>query len=287
MGKNYQAELVACIGDPMNSNPTAVMEEAGFEELGLNWRCITVRVPEERLAEAITGFRAMGFRGLGVTAPHKQAIIPLLDELTPAASIIGAVNAVSNRNGYLIGDNTDGRGIVAALKAMGSSLVEKKVTFLGAGSHARAYAVECALAGAKQINIIACNDTDGMQLADLICNHTSALAVYIPWKEIVQVPDDTDILLNTTDIGCNPNSQEKPMIDYGCITEKMIVGDTVFDPEEPLFIQEAKRRGAMTISGVGMIVYQGALAFEFWTGKEAPVSVMWNALENELKELQG
>ena len=151
MSKNYRAELVGLFGDPVDGNPTGVMEEAGFAAKGLNFRYITARVLPEDLPAAFSGAKAMNMRGLNLTMPHKISIIPLLDRLTQAAQIIGAVNTVVNENGVWVGENTDGKGFVLALQLAGADLHGKRVTILGAGGAARAIAVECALAGAAHI----------------------------------------------------------------------------------------------------------------------------------------
>ena len=256
--KNYRAEILACLGDPVDANPTGAVEEAAFAACGLNWRFLMLQVPEGQLEAAVSGAKAMGFKGLGVTMPHKRAIIPLLDDLTPAAAIIGAVNAVYVRDGKWIGDNVDGKGFVGALPEQGAELAGKHVTVLGAGGAARAIAVECALAGAKKITIINRTESRGEELAQLITEKTEAVGCYLPWTPKVAVPADTDLLVNATCVGLTPNNQEMPDIDYDTIQAGMLVNDVVFDPAVPLFLQEAAKRGARTVSGINMLVAQAA-----------------------------
>lgn len=282
MAKNYRAEILACLGDPVDANPTGAVEEAAFAAAGLNWRFLMLRVPEGQLEAAVSGAKAMGFKGLGVTMPHKQAIIPYLDDLTPAAKIIGAVNAVYVRDGKWIGDNVDGKGFVGALPQRGKELSGANVTVLGAGGAARAIAVECALAGAKKITIINRTASRGQELAQLIAEKTDAQSAFLPWTAGISIPADTDLLVNATCVGLTPNSEEKPDIDYDSITPGLLVCDVVFDPAEPLFLREAVKHGATTISGIGMLVAQAALAFTGWTGMDAPLDVMDAAMKNEL-----
>ena len=282
MGKNYRAEILACLGDPVDANPTGAVEEAAFAACGLNWRFLMLRVPQGKLEQAVTGARAMGFKGLGVTMPHKQAIIPYLDDLTPAAKIIGAVNAVYVRDGKWIGDNVDGKGFVGALPQKGEELKGSHVTILGAGGAASAIAVECALAGARKITIINRTASRGEELAQLIAEQTDAESAFIPWTPAIAVPEGTDLLVNATSIGLTPNQEEKPDIDYDTIAPGLTVCDVVFDPAMPLFLQEAVKRGAVTVSGIGMLVAQAALAFTGWTGMEAPLDVMDAAMKKEL-----
>lgn len=282
MSKNYRAEILACLGDPVDANPTGAVEEAAFVACGLNWRFLMLRVPQGQLEQAVTGARAMGFKGLGVTMPHKQAIIPYLDDLTPAAKIIGAVNAVYVRDGKWIGDNVDGKGFVGALPGKGEELKGSHVTILGAGGAASAIAVECALAGARKISIINRTASRGEELARLITEQTDAESAFIPWTPAIAVPEGTDLLVNATSIGLTPNEEEKPDIDYDTIAPGLTVCDVVFDPAMPLFLQEAVKRGAVTVSGIGMLVAQAALAFTGWTGMEAPMDVMDAAMKKEL-----
>jgi shikimate dehydrogenase len=281
MAKNYRAELTGCFGDPIDGNPTGVMEEAAFAACGLNWRYMTIKVKAEDLETAFAGCKAMNFNGLNLTMPHKRNIIPLLDGMTQAAEIIGAVNTVLVRDGKYIGENTDGKGFVTALLMSGAELTGKNVTILGAGGAARAIAVECALAGAKKITIINRTETNGTELAQLIADKTPAESQYLPWTPAIAVPEGTDILINGTCVGLHPNGHEKPDINYDTITANMVVSDVVFNPVDPLFLQEARARGAKTVSGIGMLVQQGALNFTSWTGVEAPVDVMYKTLEAE------
>jgi len=283
MEKNYRAELVGCFGDPVDGNPTGVMEEAAFTACGLNWRYMTLLVKEEDLEAAFLGCKAMGFRGLNLTMPHKRKIIPLLDGLTQAAEIIGAVNTVIVREGKWIGENTDGKGFVTALQMQGADLNEKHVTILGAGGAARAIAVECALAGAAKITVINRTKANGESLAQLIAEKTSAESEYLPWTTKASIPVGTEIMINGTCVGLHPNGHEMPDIDYDTITADMVVSDVVFNPVDPLFLQKAREHGAKTVSGIGMLVQQGALNFTYWTGSEAPVDVMYKALETEFR----
>jgi len=283
MEKSYRAELTACLGDPVDGNPTGVMEEAAFAAKKLNWRYLTIQVKKGDLPPAFSGLKAMDFRGFNLTMPHKLDIIPMLDELTEAASIIGAVNTVIERNGRWIGENTDGKGFVTALKLAGVDPAGKTFTILGAGGAARAISVECALAGAKAITIINRNEARGRELAALIAEKTTAESRYLHWEPAMTVPADTEILINATCVGLHPNVTDKPDLDYSTITDRMVVSDVVFNPVDPVFLQEARARGAKTISGIGMLVQQGALNFTLWTGEDAPVDVMYQTLEQEFQ----
>lgn len=281
MEKNYRAELTGVFGDPVDGNPTGIMEEAGYKALGLNYRYITMRVKPGDLKAAFEGAKAIGMKGVNLTMPHKIKIIPYLDRLTEAAQIIGAVNTVVYDDGIWLGENTDGKGFVLSLELEGISPAGKEITILGAGGAARAIAVECALAGAKQLHIINRDQTRGRELAALINNKTNAAADYISWEPCQKLPGGTEILIQATSIGLHPNMEEKPDIDYTAITDSMVVCDVVFNPIMPLFLQEAQKLGARIITGIGMLVQQGAINFRLWTGEDAPVDVMYKTLEQE------
>ena len=281
--KNYRAELTGVFGDPVDDNPTGVVEEAAFAAKNLNYRYLTIKVLPEDLGKAMDSVKIFGMKGINLTMPHKIKVLPYLDELSPAAEIIGAVNTVIQKEGKLFGENTDGKGFVTALKNSGETLDKKNVTILGAGGAARAIAVECALNGAAHINIINRSIEKGEELASLIQMKTDSSAKYLNWKNNMAIPSDTDILINATSIGFSPNVTDKPDIDYTSITPEMCVCDVIFNPAETIFLKSAAENGAKTITGLGMLVQQAALNFTLWTGVEAPVDVMEDALKKEFE----
>ncbi|MCI9588139.1 MAG: shikimate dehydrogenase [Oscillospiraceae bacterium] len=281
MSKNYRAELVGAFGCPIEENPTGVMEEAAFAAKGLDYRYLTIRVEKGALKDAMAGVRAMNMRGINLTIPHKVEVLSYLDALSPAAELIGAVNTVVNDGGRLWGENTDGKGFLQSLQLAGVSVAGRTVTLLGAGGAGRAIAVECALAGAKRVLILNGSPQRGEELAALLREKTAADAAYLPWQGTASLPEGTDILVNATPIGLYPKVNEKPDIDYNGITPEMIVTDVVFNDPNTLFLQEAARRGAQTIDGLGMLACQGALNFTLWTGEEAPLEVMREQLRRE------
>lgn len=281
--KNYRAELTGVFGDPVDDNPTGVVEEAAFAAKNLNYRYLTIKVLPEDLGKAMDSVKIFGMKGINLTMPHKIKVLPYLDELSPAAEIIGAVNTVIQKEGKLFGENTDGKGFVTALKNSGETLDKKNVTILGAGGAARAIAVECALNGVAHINIINRSIEKGEELASLIQMKTDSSAKYLNWKNNMAIPSDTDILINATSIGFSPNVTDKPDIDYTAITPEMCVCDVIFNPAETIFLKSAAENGAKTITGLGMLVQQAALNFTLWTGVEAPVDVMEDALKKEFE----
>lgn len=281
MSKNYRAEITGVFGDPVDDNPTGVMEEAAYEACGLNYRYITLKVTKEDFDDAMRSIRALHMKGMNLTMPHKINVIPYLDELSEAAGIIGAVNTIVVRDGKLFGENTDGKGFVQALKNKEISLTGKRIVILGAGGASKAISVECALAGASSVSVINRTKARADELAEVLTRHTKAAAKGAAWMPKHPIPEDTDILINATNIGLMPDADKKPDIDYDTITEQMTVCDVVFNPAETLFLKEAAAHGAQTVNGLGMLACQGALNFTLWTGVSAPLALMEETLRKE------
>lgn len=277
MQECFRQNLTGAFGDPIDENPSPEMYEAGYKALGLFWRYQLMRVKPEKLETALEGIKALGFEGVNLTVPHKIAAVSYMDELSESAKLIGAINTVVNKNGKLFGDNTDGKGFIIGIKERGISLKNKKIVLLGAGGAARAIAVECALEGAESIVVIARRETPGNELRDLIRKVKKCRSEFILWIPGVHIPK-CDILINATNSGLYPDSG-CPDICYDDIDENMIVQDIVTNPAETLFLKKAKEKGAMTLDGLSMLVYQGALAVKMWSGQLPPVEEMKKALE--------
>ena len=284
MDKNYRAELVGVLGDPVDGNPTGVMEEAGFEYAGLNFRYITVKVLPGDLDAAMQGVKAFNMRGVNLTMPHKINVLKYMDELSEAARVIGAVNTVVCReDGTMFGENTDGKGFVQSLSDAGIDLAGKTICLLGAGGAARSIGVECALAGAEKVRVINRNAERGIDLAKIINENTNASAEFLPWEGCARIPADTDILMDATCVGLHPNVTEYPDIAYEDITASMTACDVVFNPVNTPFLQKAAARGAKTIDGLGMLTNQGCINYTLWTGQPAPRDVMYAKLKSEFE----
>ena len=284
MSVNYRAELVGVFGDPVEDNPTGVMEEAAFAACGLNYRYLTLKVTDKDLDIAMRSIRALHMKGMNLTMPHKIRAIPYLDELSEAAKIIGAVNTIVVKDGKLFGENTDGKGFVQALSNKGISLDGKNIVILGAGGAAKAIAVECALAGASQVCIFNRTQSKAEELAKVIRENTKADATGHAWEKELKIPENTNILINATSIGFSPDITAKPDIAYSTVTDQMTVCDVVFHPVETEFLKNCAKQGARTVNGLGMLACQGALNFTLWTGVEAPLAVMEEKLRTELEK---
>jgi shikimate dehydrogenase len=207
-------------------------------------------------------------------------ILNYLDEIAPDAALIGAVNTVRRDGEKLIGENTDGKGFLQALtqdaKLDPSGI---RAVVLGAGGAARAITVELALAGVQQITVVNRTAERGQTLVNLLNDKTPTSARFVLWNETYAIPADTDVVVNATSIGLYPNIDDKPDIDGNTIRPNMTVCDVIPNPPFTLFLKEAGARGAKTLDGLGLLVYQGAIGFKMWTGREAPVDVMHQALQ--------
>jgi len=278
LNPNYKAELVGVFGHPVSENPTVVMQEAGFKALGLNWRYLTIEVYPQDLGTAMQGLRAFNMKGINLTIPHKVEVLKYLDEVKPDAALMGAVNTVIRVDDKLIGENTDGKGFMHALTQDAKVNPKgKKVVVLGSGGAARSITVELALNGVKEITIVNRSSERGVVLTELLNSKTSVKANFLQWHEHYSIPDDTDILVNATSIGLFPDVNAKPDINYDSVTPSLVVCDVIHTPMTP-FLKEARDRGAKIVDGLGMLVYQGAIGFKFWTGLDAPVEAMHKAL---------
>lgn len=276
---NYKSELVGVFGHPVAENPTIVMQEAGFRALGLNWRYLNLEVLPENLGDAVQGLRAMDFQGINCTIPHKVNVLQYLDAVAPDAQLMGAVNTVRREGRRLIGENTDGKGFLRSLREdAGVDPAGKRFVFLGAGGAARAMTVELALAGAAAITIVNRSSWRAIPLVEVLGKNTPVDVEFVLWDGAYSVPAGADVLVNSTSIGLYPDVEARPDIDYDTIRPGMVVCDVIPNPPQTPFLREAAARGARTLDGLGMLVYQGAIAFKMWTGHDAPVDVMKRAL---------
>jgi shikimate dehydrogenase len=281
---NYKADLVGVFGHPVAENPTIVMQEVAFAALGLNWRYLTIEVYPQDLAEAVKGLRAFNMRGINLTIPHKVAVLKYLDEVAPDARLMGAVNTVRREGDKLIGENTDGKGFLRSLREDARlDPAGQRVVVLGAGGAARAITVELALAGAAHITVVNRSAQRGQELVKLLNEQTPVTAEFTEWHGVYALPPQTDVLVNATSIGLYPNITDKPAVDYTTITPALTVCDVIPNPPRTPFLQEAEARGARALDGLGMLVYQGAIAFKMWTGLDAPTKVMHQALAQVFK----
>ena len=277
MAIQFLHQLTGSFSQPSAENPTVAMVEAAYRHHGLLWRYINCDVAPDGIAAAVQGAKAMGWKGFNCSLPHKQAVIQHLDGLAPSAQIIGAVNTVvRNPSGQWIGENTDGKGFVQALREV-IDLPGKTALILGAGDAARAVAVELALAGVVQIEVVNRDTTLGEGLARLINERTSAQAHFRAWDAVLQIPPGTGLLVNTTSVGLgDPEAQLS--IDWDSLHADTVVADAIPNPPKTHLVRTAEAKGCMVVDGLSVLVNQGAIAVKMWTGVDANRGVMRWAL---------
>ncbi|MDD4168674.1 MAG: shikimate dehydrogenase [Desulfotomaculaceae bacterium] len=284
-----RTRVCGIFGYPVEHSFSPAMHNAAFSALGLNFVYVPFLVEPDNLSAAVEAVKTLGLTGVNVTIPHKQAVLPLLDETTEAAAVIGAVNTIVNQSGRLLGDNTDGKGFLRALEEKtGFTPTGKTILILGAGGAARAVAVQLALAGVKKVFLTNRSRERAELLAALLADKTTAVVEVVSWpggkknQRLVEMLRGIELVVQTTPIGMYPDEGSALSLPDGIFRPGQIVCDLIYNPVETLFLKNARRAGATAINGLGMLLYQGVLAFELWTGVAAPVGVMRQALADSI-----
>jgi len=264
--------LAGVIGSPVRHSLSPALHNAAYEACGLDWVYVALEVAPDAAAQAFAGMRALGIAGLSVTMPHKEAAFAAVDELSPSARAMRAVNCVHLRDGVLVGHNTDGDGFVDSLRA-DASLDPKglRVAVVGAGGAARSVVEALARNGAAAVTVV--NRT--------VSRAEEAAALAGAVGGVGQPADiaDADLVVNATSIGMG--SDELPL-DPTLLRKGHVVADLVYHPLDTALLRAARERGARSVDGLGMLVHQAARQFTIWTGLEAPVAAMRAAAEAEL-----
>lgn len=286
---NGKTKLLGLIATPISHSLSPAMHNMACQELGLNYAYLAFDTGNQELEEVVKGFRAMGVRGFNVSMPNKTKILPLLDELAPTAKFAGAVNTVVNENGKLIGHLTDGTGYMRALEEAGVSIKGKKMTIFGAGGAATAIAIQAAMDGAKEISIFNHKDEffpRAERNAEIIndsLQHLSCLATVYDLDDEERLKHEimnSDLVTNATGAGMKPREHESLVKDASWFRPEMTVSDIVYNPLKTNMLSMAEEAGCKTVNGLGMMLWQGAEAFEIWTGKKMPVSLIQDRIFN-------
>ena len=282
--------LISLIAKPIRHSMSPTMHNEAFAKLGLDYAYLAFEVDNSTLKEAVEGIRALGIRGSNVSMPNKQAIIPYLDEISPEAELIGAVNTVTNKDGkgHLVGYNTDGIGAMAALTDEGVSVKDQIITMTGAGGAGTAIAIQAAFDGAKEVRIFNVNDDvfeNAAETVKKINAHTDCtatltdLADQAAFKTSIK---ESSIYIDATGVGMKPLEDVSLINDPEMIRSDLVVFDVVYAPRETKLLRFAKEHGAKkAINGLGMMLYQGAAAFKCFTDEEMPVSYIKELLFDE------
>jgi shikimate dehydrogenase len=281
-----KTKVYGVIGDPVEHSISPTIQNAAFEAAELDCAFLTFKVSPDQVGIALSGMRALGIEGLNVTMPHKNAVIGFLDEVDQTAKLLNAVNTVKNEDGKLYGFNTDGVGALKALRENGVDPKGKKVTLLGAGGAARAIAFALA-PEADELSIVNRTLKPAAELANLLHQtfNSKAVAYTLSPLAVKATLAEADLLINATSVGMKPNANQTP-VKRQWLKPDLAVMDIVYDPIETKLAKDAKAAGAKVVSGVEMLIYQGAASFEIWTRCKAPVEVMRKAALNHLQRVQ-
>ena len=270
--------MLGLIGTPVAHSKSPAMYNHCFQKFGLDWAYLAFDVPAERAGEAVAAIRTLHMRGANVTMPCKNAVIPFLDELTPAARAIQAVNTIVNEDGVLVGHNTDGCGYTQNLRRNGIEVAGKKIVLLGGGGAASAIAIQAALEGAAEIAVFNLRDAFWPRVEQgLRAIAQAAPGCVISLGDLADRPalkaaiDRCDILSNATRVGMAPYEDQSNITDLSWFRPDLVVTDVVYAPPETKMLREARAAGCRTCDGLGMLLCQGAEAFRLYSGLEMPV----------------
>ncbi len=283
---NGSTKVTGIIGYPITHSVSPQMHNAAYEKLGLNYCYVPIAVKPEDLERALEGIRILGMTGVNVTIPHKEAVVSHLDEATKIVRLIGTANVILSQEGRLIGYNTDGPGFIDSLKEdAGFDVAGKRAVVLGAGGGARSAAIMLAQDGVKNLVISDLIYEKSEELCEYINSHFEIAPYACPVKsaELKKLVESCDLLVNATPIGMYPKVNECPIDDDYKIPRSAVVYDLVYNPLETKLLKLAKANGAKAVSGIGMLIRQGALAFSLFTEQEAPVQIMKEAALEALK----
>lgn len=281
-----KTKLLGVIGDPIEHSLSPVMHNAAIAKLQLDYVYLPFPIKAEDLPAAITGFAAIGLTGFSVTIPHKQAIIPLLTEVSPIAKEIGAVNTVWRTETGWNGTNTDVEGFLAPLKNYNPNWHQTTALILGCGGAARAVVAGCAQLNCAKIQVVGRDPQKLKAFQNSWKNSQLAVNLSVhPWQELPDLIDESNLLVNTTPVGMYPHIDESPVSAelMGKLPGNAIAYDLIYTPNPTKFLQIAKEQGAEAIDGLEMLVQQGAAALQIWLKQQPPVEVMRQSLRQYLQ----
>ena len=273
--------LVGVLGDPVAHSRSPAMHNAAFAALGLDWCYVPLHVRPAHLEAALRGLVALGFAGANVTIPHKERVAELADELTPTARTIGAVNTLVVQGDRLLGDNTDAGGLLMAVAEAGVDMAGREAVVLGAGGSARAVVYALAQAGSR-VTIANRSLGRAAALAGLLAPQVRGKVQAIPLGDSAALQlllEQAALLVNATSVGMHPGPDESPLPAGVRLPPGLAVLDLVYAPRQTRLLREAAAAGCRTIEGLRVLIHQGALSFERWTGRAAPIEVMARAVE--------
>lgn len=271
-----KTNVYGIIGNPVSHSFSPNMHSNAFRHVGINSVYLPFPIEQSDLPQVLESFRVLGIQGFNVTIPYKEAIVPFLPEIDPAAKILRSVNTVKRTKNGWKGYSTDGSGFLRALQEKGVNPVSQSVLLIGAGGAARAIALAMVDAGIKELHIQNRTKSRAQELADLILKRNRKIVLKINPKDIKCY----DILINCTSIGMDGISC--PVSDNLIAASKQVI-DIIYNPSLTPLLKKARSRGIDCDNGIGMLLYQGIEAFEIWTGEKAPIEVMEKSLKKSLE----
>lgn len=274
-------KLICLLGSPVGHSKSPMMHNKAFRALGLDYCYLAFEVKEEQLKTAVEGLKAIGARGMNLTMPCKNKIVPLCDHLSLAADISGSVNTVViEEDKTMTGNTTDGIGFFASCREEGFEPEGKKITLLGAGGAGTAILVQAALNGAEEISLFSRNSSPFIQrthqVIEKLKERTKCRIQVFDYQEgqLKQEIHSSQLLVNSTNIGMSPKSDQCLIPDSSFFHSGLTVADVIYNPLETKLVKMAREAGCKAFGGLSMLLYQGAEAFRLWTGKEMPVELV-------------
>jgi shikimate dehydrogenase len=276
--------LIGILGNPITHSLSPAMHNALFTQMGLDLAYVPLRVEPPDLKTAIQALRSLNFRGANVTIPHKQNVLPLLDEVSELSQMIGAVNTIVNENGRLLGTTTDPIGFREGFLATGLTFKGKSIAILGNGGSARTIAFTLAvMEEVGQIALVARNAEKSQALAQEILTKTGKNLVCFTIADYAEEASAFQIVVNTTPLGMFPEIDVSPLPDDALLPSQIIY-DIIYTPERTKLLQAAQRRKLNVVGGLGMLVHQGAASFKLWTGMEPDIKLMYRTVRKSLRD---
>jgi shikimate dehydrogenase len=283
---NAKTSIYTLFGDPVAHSLSPVMHNAAFQTLGYDCVYVACHVPPAQIRAAVMGIRALGIKGVNITIPHKQAVIAGLDEVCGDALLSGSVNTIINRDGRLIGMSTDGIGFVRSLKEEGAfSPAGKRVLLLGAGGAALAVVYRLLATGITALTVINRNHAKALCLQAKVHGDTGFVMNVVPLEQLAHLNlRHYDLLVNTTSVGLH---EDVSLLETQWLHPQLFVYDLVYKPEGTKLIRQAAQAGCRHLSGLSLLLYQGAESFRLWFEVDPPLAVMRAALEAAGRERFG
>ncbi len=283
-----KTKLTGFFAKPASHSLSPLMHNLAFSHWGIDAVYLAFEVDQTNLRQAVESIRTLDMLGVNVSMPNKTAVLAYLDQLSPEAELIGAINTIVHQEQRLIGYNTDGMGFVRSVNETGHPIKNQKIVVLGAGGAAKAIVVQMALEGAQEITIYKRLNATFLPLKEYFAKVSEKtgcpirLHDYADESQLALDLSQANLLINATDIGMGSKKDQLPIADVKLLHSQLAVFDLIYSPSETRLIQEAKKMGVKAYNGLGMLIHQGAIAFELWTHREMPVQNVRERLEQEV-----